>query len=270
MTNTPRTPPQTAPGQPPRPFARQPRCWEEEQCRVLRRGHVCPGAGCASLCEPALVVEGTGWGWFAWTVPDDGTLPQLPQQVGVVTRDATLLQRLALGWLTRRPATRIALTTHGSASLRFSAMTMAAISLFAALYAVLSSSPVVLVLPVVLLPPVLTERLADQLDDRVARHVRSADDAAACRCLQRLAALHTRVLQAAVASDAKRLRRSAETGHRLLWDAADLLQTADTTSALARLIGTAADGPARRPSHPAPQPCCCRSAGEPARAPPAA
>jgi len=247
MTDTPRRLPQTVPGQLLRPFARQPRRWEQEQSRVLRRGHVCPGAGCAGVCEPALVVERTGWGWLAWTVPDDGTLPQLPHQVGVVTPGATLLPRLAVRWLTRHPATRIALTTHGSASLRLSAMTVAAISLFAALYAVLSGITAVLVLPVVLLAPVLTERLPDGLDDRAARHVRRVEDAVACRYLQRLAALHTRLFeaaadseQAAVAdSEAERLRRSVEMGHCLLWDAAGLLQTADTTSASAGLIDIA-------------------------------
>ncbi|SNX55668.1 hypothetical protein SAMN06272735_0082 [Streptomyces sp. TLI_55] len=60
------------------------------------------------MCEPALVVERTGWGRLAWTVPDDGTLPQHPQQVGVIIPDATLTQRLALRWLTRHPATLIA------------------------------------------------------------------------------------------------------------------------------------------------------------------
>ncbi|WP_329343823.1 hypothetical protein OG866_44435 [Streptomyces sp. NBC_00663] len=236
MTDTPRTPPQSTAGQPLRPFARQPRQWEKEQFRVLRRGHVCPGAGCAGMCEPALVVERTGWGWLAWTVPDDGTLPQLPQQVGVVIPGATLAQQLALRWLTRRPATRIALNTHSSAALRLSAMTVGAISFCAALYALLSGIPDALVLPVMLLAPLLTERLPDWLDDRAARHVRSVEDEAACRYLQRLAALHTYLLQAAADSGADGLRRPAGIGHRLLWDAAGLLQTADTKSVCAGLI----------------------------------
>ncbi|SNX55667.1 hypothetical protein SAMN06272735_0081 [Streptomyces sp. TLI_55] len=91
-------------------------------------------------------------------------------------------------------------------------------------------------LPVVLLAPALTERLPDQLDDRAARHVRSVEDAAVCRYLQRLAELHTRLVQAAADNDAERLRRWAEMGHRLLRDAASLLQTADTESASAGLI----------------------------------
>ncbi|HKO83812.1 MAG TPA: hypothetical protein VJ140_04440, partial [Actinomycetota bacterium] len=52
----------------------------------------------------------------------------------------------------------------------------------------------------------------------------------------RLATLHTYFVQAAAVSDRYELRRSAEIGQHLLWDAADLLQTQDTRSASCELI----------------------------------
>ncbi|WP_314223654.1 hypothetical protein [Streptomyces zaehneri] len=51
------------------------------------------------------------------------------------------------------------------------------------------------------------------------------------RIPQRLAALQASLVQAAVTSDCHELRRSAELGHNLLWDAAGLLQAQDTRSA---------------------------------------
>jgi hypothetical protein len=92
------------------------------------------------------------------------------------------------------------------------------------------------VLPAMLLAPLLTEHLPDRLDDRAREHVRSVEGDAACQYLQRLAALHTFIVQAAADSDRYELRRSAETGRNLLWDAADLLQNQDTRSASTRLI----------------------------------
>ncbi|MDT7847479.1 hypothetical protein [Streptomyces justiciae] len=129
MTDAP-PPTPDAPGQLLRPFARDPRRWQEERSRVLRRGRVCADTACAGLCEPALVYERTGWGWLAWTVPDDGSLPQRPQQIGILAPKATMTQRLAMRWLTRRPATRITPTPHHHpASLRLATLTVAAISL---------------------------------------------------------------------------------------------------------------------------------------------
>ncbi|MGV9349314.1 hypothetical protein ACWDSD_31870 [Streptomyces spiralis] len=86
-----------------RPFARDPRRWEAEQARALHTGHVCRDAACTSTREPALVYERTGWGWLAWTVPGDGTLPARLRQIGVLTPGATRTQRLAVRRLTRRP-----------------------------------------------------------------------------------------------------------------------------------------------------------------------
>jgi hypothetical protein len=235
MTDTLHTP-RTAPQQPLRPFARDPRRWEEEQSRALLTGHVCSDTTCTGTCEPALVHERTGWGWLTWTVPGDGTLPDVPRQIGVLAPGATLKQRLALRWLTRHPAHRIALTATSPASLRFSTVLVGIISLFAALSALSHGVPTDVVLPAMLLAPLLAEALPDRLDDRAREHVRIVEGDAACQYLQRLAALHTNIVQAAADSDRYELRRSAEIGQNLLWDAADLLQNEDTHSASPRLI----------------------------------
>ncbi|WP_031487314.1 hypothetical protein [Streptomyces bicolor] len=236
MTDTLRTPPRRAPQQPLRPFARDPRRWEEERSRALLTGHVCRDTACTGTREPVLVYERTGSGWLTWTVPGDGTLPNLPRQIGVLTPGATTTQRLAVRWLTRRPAHRIALTHTSPASLRLSAVLVAVISLFAALFALNRGIPADLVLPVMLLAPLLTEHLPDRLDDRAREHVRSVESDAACQNLQRLAALHTCIVQAAAGSDRYELRRSAEIGQNLLWVAAGLLHNQDTRSASTRLI----------------------------------
>ncbi|MDT7847478.1 hypothetical protein [Streptomyces justiciae] len=89
-------------------------------------------------------------------------------------------------------------------------------------------------LPALLIAPLLTEHLPDRLDDRARRHARTVDGGAACTYLQRLVALHN--LVQAAGNSTYQLRRSAEIGHTLLWDAADLLQTQDTHSVCARLI----------------------------------
>ncbi|MCI3276969.1 hypothetical protein [Streptomyces cylindrosporus] len=183
-----------------------------------------------------LVHERTGWGWLTWTVPGDGTLPHLPRQIGVLTPGATLTQRLWVRWLTRRPAHRIALTTQGPVSLRPLAAAVAIISLVAAAFALNRGIPAGLVLPAMLLAPLLAEHLPDRLDARASEHVRRVEGDAACRYLQRLVALHTCLVQAASDSDRYDLHRSAEIGHTLLWDAADLLHNQDTSSAAARLI----------------------------------
>ncbi|MFE1840718.1 hypothetical protein [Streptomyces sviceus] len=228
--------PRTAPQQPLRPFARDPRRWEEERSRALLTGHVCSHTTCTGTCEPALVHERTGWGWLTWSVPCDGTLPDLPRQIGVLTPGATLTQRLALRWLTRHPAHRIALTATSPASLRFSTVLVGITSLFAALSALSHGLPADVVLPAMLLAPLLAEALPDRLDDRAREHARIVEEEAACQYLQRLAALHTNIVQAAADSNRYELRRSAEIGQNLLWDAADQLQNEDTRSASTRLI----------------------------------
>ncbi|WP_331732596.1 hypothetical protein [Streptomyces sp. NBC_00989] len=219
-----------------RPFARDPERWEEERSRAVQFGHVCSGTACTGTCEPAIVYERTRWGWLAWTVPGDGTQPERPWQIGVLPPDATLTQRLAVRWLTRRRAHRIALTSTSPASLRFSAVVVGVISLFAAMSALGHGIPAGLVLPGALLAPLLAEYLPDRLDDRAAGHVRTVEGDAACQYLQRLAALHTYLVQAAAGSDDYALRRSAEIGQDLMWDTAGLLQTQDTRSVSSQLI----------------------------------
>ncbi|MGW2563403.1 hypothetical protein ACWCXB_30110 [Streptomyces sp. NPDC001514] len=86
------------------------------------------------------------------------------------------------------------------------------------------------------LAPLLAEHLPDRLDARAREHIRSVEGASACCYLQRLAALHTDLIQAAAGSDRYELRRSTEIGQQLLWDAAGLLQTYDTRSASTALI----------------------------------
>ena len=235
MTDTPRTPPPTAAAHHRHPFTLDPDRWETERARALRSGHVRDHT-CTADGEPVLVYERTRWGWLAWAVPGDGSRPELPHQIGVLTPSATRTQRLALRWLTRRPAWRIGLAPGIPGSLRFSTLTIAAISVFAGLFAMTHGIPASVALPAMALAPLLAEHMPSTLDARAGEHVRSVEDPSACRYLQRLAAQHTCLVQAAAVSDRYELRRSAEIGQQLLWDAADLLQTHDTRSASCELI----------------------------------
>jgi hypothetical protein len=183
-----------------------------------------------------LVHERTPWGWLAWTVLGDGSASEIPHQIGVLTPGATHRQRLALRWLTRRPARHLGLAASVPGSMRYAAVVLAVIGCAAALHAVGHGVPAGIAWPLALLAPLLAEHLPDRLDARARHHVRSVHGDRACRYLQRLAALHTSLLQAAAGSDRYELRRSAELGHNLLWDAAGLLQAQDTRSASASLI----------------------------------
>src|SRR5205823_4653349 len=77
VTATLNTPPPAAAGHHERPFTRDPGRWERERSRALRTGHV-PGPTCSAACELVLVHERTPWGWLAWTVPGDGSSPEIP------------------------------------------------------------------------------------------------------------------------------------------------------------------------------------------------
>ncbi|MFD4588295.1 hypothetical protein [Streptomyces sp. NPDC058434] len=233
MTDRLRTP--TSPPQHLHPFTLDPSRWEAARSRAIRTGHT-GGTACSAACKPVTVYERTRWGWLAWTSPGDDTLPEIPQQIGVLTPDATWLQRLALRWLTRRPAQRIALAPKIRASLRLSTAAAALISLLAGLFAISQGVPWNVALPAMALAPLLTDHLPDRLDARSRHHVRSVDGVSACRYLQRLAALHTYLVQVAADSDRYELRRSAEIGHHVMWDTAGLLQSQDTLSASAQLI----------------------------------
>nr|WP_237529002.1 hypothetical protein [Streptomyces sp. SID5469] len=209
--------------------------WEAEHARALRTGHVRDHT-CTAECEPVLVYERTRWGWLAWTIPGDGSQPELPHQIGVLTPSATPTQRLALRWLTRRPGRRISLAPGTPGSLRVVTVAVALFSLLAGLFAMADGIPADVALPAIVLAPLLAEHLPTTLDARAREHVRSVEGASACCYLQRLAALHTYLVQAAAVSDRYELRRSAQISQHLLWDAADLLQTQDTRSASCELI----------------------------------
>ncbi|MED7828510.1 hypothetical protein [Streptomyces chiangmaiensis] len=145
------------------------------------------------------------------------------------------MQRLTLCWLTRRPAQRIALGSI-PASLRLSVAAVALISLLTGLCAANHGIPADVVLPVILLAPLLAQWLLGWLDARAREHVRTVEGDAPCRYLQRLAALHADLVEAAASSDRYELNRSAEIGQHLLWDAASLLHTQDTRAASDALI----------------------------------
>jgi hypothetical protein len=217
-----------------RPFARDPGRWDRERSRALLTGHVRDHT-CSAACELVLVHERTPWGWLAWTVPGDGSQPEIPHQVGVLTPGATHRQRLALHWLTRRPARRLVLGTV-PVSLRFSAAVIALISMVVGLFAISRGVPANVTVPAMLLAPLLAEHLPGRMDVRAREHVHIVEGDGPCRYLQRLAALHASLVQAAAGSDRYELLRSAEVGHNLLWEAASLLQAQDTGSASDGLI----------------------------------
>ncbi|MEU6548003.1 hypothetical protein [Streptomyces sp. NPDC046859] len=91
-------------------------------------------------------------------------------------------------------------------------------------------------LPAVVFAPLLAEHLQAVLDARARECVRTVEGAGACRYLQRLAVPQACLVQAAAGSDHYGLRRSAEVGRQLLWDATDLLQQQDARSASCELI----------------------------------
>ncbi|MET8411738.1 hypothetical protein ABZV34_27195 [Streptomyces sp. NPDC005195] len=217
------------------PFPNDPGRWKAEHARALLSGHDRDGT-CSDDCEPVLVYERARWGWLAWTMPGDGTFPDRPHHVGILTPDATRMQCLALRWLTRRPLQRIALAPHIPGSLRAWAAVTALAGLAAGLLAMSYGVAWDVVLPAVLLAPSLAEHLPGQLDARARRHVRTVDGEAAVRYLQRLTTMQTDLDQATAASDRYEVRRSAEIGQQLLWDAAGLLQNQDTRAAFAGLI----------------------------------
>ncbi|MER6678545.1 hypothetical protein [Streptomyces sp. NPDC000983] len=237
MTGTRPTPSPTAATQHECPFPHDPQRWERERSHALRTGHIRDHTRTAAR-EPVLIHERTRWGWLAWTVPGDGSTPDTPHQIGILTPTATPLQRLALRWLTRRPARRIGLAPGIPGSLRLTAAAAALLSLAVGLLAMSEGVPAEVALPAILLGPLLADYVPDRLDARARAHVRSVEKPRACRYLQRLAVLHTCLIEAAAGSDRSELRRSAEIGQLLLWDTADLLRTsggrADSCELIAR------------------------------------
>ncbi|MDQ1051860.1 hypothetical protein [Streptomyces sp. V4I2] len=226
-------PPTTGIAQRLSPFRQQPQSWERKRSRAVRGGHVCCGSNCAAGCEPVLIRERTAWGWIDWTVPADGSLPKHPHRLAVFTPIATQCQRLALRWLARRPTHRISL---GIVTIRLATTVVTVLTLVAAALALMHGVPLSIVLPAAALAPLLVEHLPDRFDTRAGENARIVEDEAACRYLQRLAALQTGLVQAAVGSDRYEVRRAVEIGHHQLFDTADLLQRHDTRSASSELI----------------------------------
>ncbi|MFC8664030.1 hypothetical protein [Streptomyces sp. NPDC057199] len=216
-----------------RPFGQHPQRWERKRSRAVRGGHVCCGSYGAAGCEPVLIRERTGWGWIDWTVPADGSLPEQPRRVAVFNPVATWCQRIGLGWLARRSAHRIRL---GNVTARPATAVVTALTLVAAALALMHGVPLGIVLPAAALAPLLVEHLPDRFDTRAGESARVVEAEAACRYLQRLAALHTGLVQAAVRGDGYEVRRAVGIGHHQLFDTADLLQRHDTRSASSELI----------------------------------
>ncbi|MET7456274.1 hypothetical protein ABZT03_31230 [Streptomyces sp. NPDC005574] len=215
------------------PFRRQPHRWERKRSRAVRGGHVCCGPACAAGCEPVLIRERTAWGWIDWSIPADGSLPQQPSRMAVFTPYATRSQRLALHWLARRPTHRYRIA---AVTVRPTTAVITALTLVAATLAYLHGIPLSIVVPAAALVPLVVEDLPAHFDARARAHARIVEAEAACRYLQRLAAVHADLVQAATVSDAWEGRRAVEVGHSLLFDAADLLQCHDTRIASSALI----------------------------------
>ncbi|WP_326757447.1 hypothetical protein OHB35_00835 [Streptomyces phaeochromogenes] len=116
----------------------------------MRAGHV-RGPACSAACELVLVHERTPWGWLTWTVLGDGSAPQTPHRIGVLTPGASHRQRLALRWLTRRPARRLGLAASVPGSVRYAAAVLAVIGCAAALHAVGAGVPAGIAWPLALL-----------------------------------------------------------------------------------------------------------------------
>ncbi|WP_019074635.1 hypothetical protein [Streptomyces hokutonensis] len=220
-----------------RPFAGDPARWDAERSCALHRGRMaCDTGSCTTAAEPYLVCERTGWGWLAWTVPADGSMPERPHHIGVLPPSATWVDRVAARWLARRPAGRMALhaTSHGS--LRYFAVAVAVVGCFAAIDAIARGVPLGVAVPAALVAPLLADHLPDRLDLRARQRVRVVHGAAATGYLQRLGVLHTGLLRAAAGSDRHELRRAAGIGRHLLWDAAGLLQGQDIRQVSPQLI----------------------------------
>ncbi|MCT9010310.1 hypothetical protein [Streptomyces rhizosphaerihabitans] len=217
--------------QPLSPFGQQPRRWEKKRVRAVRGSHAC--TGCAAGCEPVLIREQTGWGWIDWNVPVDGSLPEQPHRIAVFTPIATRMQRLCLRWLARSSAHRIRLDP---VAVRTTTAAVAALALPAAVLAILHGVPFAIVLLAAALAPLLVEHSSNPLKARAGENVWIVEAEAACRYLQRLAALHAGLVRAAAGSDRHEVRRAVEIGHHQLFDTADLLQRHDTRSASGELI----------------------------------
>ncbi|WP_406368367.1 hypothetical protein OG788_46390 [Streptomyces sp. NBC_00647] len=182
-------------------------------------------------------MEPTRWGWISWTIPSDGTLPEIPHEIGVVTPGTTRAQRAVLYRLAGRPGRRITLGRALPGSIRRSTAYAVIVSLLVGLLSIHAGLAVDVALPAMALVPLLIERLEDHLDAKDAAHVRRIQGDAACQYTQRLATLQDQLLHLDVPTDSRyELWRAAEIGHGLMWDVAMLLQVQDTRSVSPALI----------------------------------
>ncbi|MFF7452391.1 MULTISPECIES: hypothetical protein [unclassified Streptomyces] len=117
-----------------------------------------------------------------------------------------------------------------------SAVAAALIGVVVGLVAISRGAPMGSTVSAMLLAPLLVEHLPGRLDARARVHVHLVEGDGPCRYLQRLATLHTFLVQAAAGSDRYALRRSAEIGHQLLFDAAGLFHGEDTMAVSEHLI----------------------------------
>lgn len=218
----------------PRPFATAPDRWQTHQARALRNGHPL-SASCSRRCKPVLVKEDARWGWRTWTVPSDGSLPEIPHQIGVIAPGTGRIYRSVLCWMATRIGRRVTMAPTMPA-LRRSTLCAAIISLLGGLLAIRAGIAVDVALPALALIPLLTDRLEDALEIADAVHIRRIDGEAACRYVRRLGALQDQLVVLDTHGRRYELRRAADIGHGLLWDTAGLLQLQDTRAASAALI----------------------------------
>ncbi|MGW3631862.1 hypothetical protein ACWD7F_17130 [Streptomyces sp. NPDC005122] len=222
-----------------RPFPHTPDRWDTKRAHALRAGHPL-SAACSTECKPVLVLESTGWGWLAWTVPSDGSLPRIPHQISVIGPCTGRVYRAVLRWQSMRTDPRITLgPTRISA--RGSTLCAAIVSLLVGLLAIRAGLAVDVAFPATALAPMLIEHLEDRLEATADAHVRRIQGKAACRYAHRLAALQNQLIQLDSHSHSHSrgthaVGSAAAIGHGLLWEAATLLQRQDTRSLAWALI----------------------------------
>ncbi|MFD6822938.1 hypothetical protein ACFWC5_21580 [Streptomyces sp. NPDC060085] len=181
------------------------------------------------------MLENVRWGWRAWTVPSDGSLPEIPHEIGVIAPGTRRIHRSVVHWIANRTSRRITLVPL-LPSVRRSTLCAAILGLLGGLLAIHAGVAVGVVLPAVALVPLLIERLEDALETTDAVYVRRIRGEAACRYARRLVALQDQLVVLDTHGHRYELRRAAEIGHGLLWETAGLLQLQDTRTASAALI----------------------------------
>ncbi|MFD6297605.1 hypothetical protein ACFWFU_22605 [Streptomyces sp. NPDC060235] len=181
------------------------------------------------------MLENVRWGWRAWTVPSDGSLPEIPHEIGVIAPGTRRIHRSVVHWIANRTSRRITLVPL-LPSVRRSTLYAAILGLLGGLLAIRAGVAVGVALPALALAPLLIERLEDALETTEAVHVRRIQGEAACRYARRLGALQDQLVLIDTHDHRYELRRAVEIGHGLLWDAAGLLQVQDTRTASTELI----------------------------------